>query len=310
LSRSATPRAVIAAPLYNKADYLPLTLDSLLAQDYREFALLLVDDCSTDSTGEICAAYAKDARVRYMRNQTRLGMIGNRRRCFDVAQELFPASPYFAWGSDHDIWRPRWLSALVDALDNHADAVLAYSQTVRIDGNGTVVRRPWEFDTRSITARRRRLQLSCGGGTGLGDSVYGLYRADALARAGVTRYVLNPDRLLMAELALRGQFVQVPEILWERRFVGLASLARQRAAFFPGGAPWYSRVPPWYTHVGVFFARYVVAGAGRPEIGRTRALGFTLEFLRSTALYRTQRRALHLRRAARRHRRRVAAGRA
>ena len=51
-----------------------------------------------------------------------------------------------------------------------------------------------------------------------GNMVYVLYRADALARAGVFRSVLAPDRLLLTELALQGQFVQVPDVLWYRRF--------------------------------------------------------------------------------------------
>ena len=46
-----------------------------------------------------------------------------------------------------------------------------------------------------------------------GNMVYGLYRINALERAGVYRHVLVPDRLLFTELALYGQFRQVPQVM-------------------------------------------------------------------------------------------------
>jgi glycosyltransferase involved in cell wall biosynthesis len=276
---AASPRVVIGAPLFEKADYLPGALDSLLAQSYRDFALILVDDASGDRTPEVAESYAaRDRRAAFRRNPERLGMIGNKRRCFQLARELYPGCSYFAWGSDHDFWHPRWLKALVAALDAHPEAVLAYPLSVRIEASGEVVRGPWTFDTlgekrASLRVRRTTRRAASG------SMVYGLYRADALEQAGVFRYVLNPDRLLMLELALQGQFVQVPEVLWERRFRGLASHARQREAFFPGGAPLSMRIPSWLVHVGVFLRTYVVRGSAQ---GRWTGLAATSGLLVST----------------------------
>jgi len=84
-----------------------------------------------------------------------------------------------------------------------------------------------------------------------GDMTYGLFRADALDRVGPYRRVLMPDRLLLAELALLGEFHQVPEYLWSRRLPRTMSVERQRAAFFPGGGGLDTRVVPWWTaHAG------------------------------------------------------------
>ena len=75
------PRVVIGVPLYNHAEALPETLESLLAQSYREFRLVCVDDQSTDATGDIVQCYAaRDARIVYTRNHSRLGMIDDWRR--------------------------------------------------------------------------------------------------------------------------------------------------------------------------------------------------------------------------------------
>ena len=100
-------RVVIGVPLYNHADDLPETLESLLIQSYRGFRLVCVDDQSTDATGDIVQRYAaQDARIVYTRNPARLGMIDNWRRAFELALADTPNAEYFAWASDHDIWHP------------------------------------------------------------------------------------------------------------------------------------------------------------------------------------------------------------
>jgi hypothetical protein len=81
-----------------------------------------------------------------------------------------------------------------------------------------------------------------------------------------------PDRLLLAQVALHGEFRQVPEVLWYRRYWGLASHARQRAAFFPQGAPAYTYAPWWLTHVAKLTWDLGVLGIGQPEFGRGRGL--------------------------------------
>ena len=75
------PVAALGIPLYNHADLLPAALDSLLAQNRRDLALVLVDDRSTDATPEVARAYASsDPRVSYEQNAARLGLVGNWRR--------------------------------------------------------------------------------------------------------------------------------------------------------------------------------------------------------------------------------------
>ena len=54
----------VVVPVYNVAAYLPACLDSILAQDYENLEILLIDDGSTDASGEICDEYArKDSRI-------------------------------------------------------------------------------------------------------------------------------------------------------------------------------------------------------------------------------------------------------
>jgi glycosyltransferase involved in cell wall biosynthesis len=284
---------VIGAPLYNHAKHLPEAIDSLLAQTYEGYAVILVDDGSTDDTPALAAGYAeRDERVTFVRNPSRLGMIGNWRRAFELAREQYPDAEFFAWGSDHDVWEPGWLEALVARLDAVPESVLAYPESVRIDDDGEVIRGSFRFDTSGVTDIRERIRITCNG-VSAGNMVYGLYRADSLERAGIFRAVVSPDRLVMLELAFQGTFEQVPEVLWKRRFAGLASADRQLRAFFPDGkAPWYARRGIWQQHVGTVAWRYVALGEARPQLSRREALPPTLTLLRASATRQAMRRKL------------------
>jgi hypothetical protein len=102
--------------------------------------------------------------------------------------------------------------------------------------------------------------------------VYGLMRLRALEAAGIFRPVLNPDRLLIAELTLQGQIRQVPEHLWSRRQSNQASVARQSVSLFAGATPARFGWPPSLQHAIVLrragvgasmIATYVIATAWR-----------------------------------------------
>jgi glycosyltransferase involved in cell wall biosynthesis len=289
------PRVVIGAPLFNQAEHLPAAVESLLAQSFTDFALVLIDDGSTDGTPAVAEGLAaRDPRVRLVRNERRLGMLGNTRRAFELPRELFPQAEFWALGSDHDVWHPRWLETLVALLDADRDVVLAYGLTRRIDEHGRPypsAKPPWRFDSRGIGDPRLRMRTAFRR-MAAGDMIYGLFRASALAAVGTYRPVLVPDRLLLSELALHGTFAQADAVLWERRFRGLAELDRQRRAFFLDGAPRYTRLPWWLQHAGAFAWAYAVRGKGAP-LGIDRALGarLALDYLDVSLRHRLWRRA-------------------
>jgi glycosyltransferase involved in cell wall biosynthesis len=263
---------IIGSPLFNHAKDFREAIESILTQTYTDFALVLIDDCSTDETPEIAKEYAAlDPRVTYIVNETRLGLIDNCQKAFEVARQMYPEAEYFAWASDHDLWHPRWLQQLVDTLDREPDVVLAYPLNRRIGPSGeTLARKPWAFDTYGITDRWQRLRVNVRQQSA-GNMVYGLYRIWALKKAGIYRHVLVPDRLLMTELALYGQFKQVPQVLWFRRWYGrIFSLGRQRKSFFPGRRrPIYAYAPWWISHGVSLFWTLAVRGEGQPLVSRS-----------------------------------------
>ena len=70
--RNEAPLISVVTPVYNAARHLREAVDSVLAQTYAHFEMLLVDDGSTDASGEICDAYARaDARIRVFHTENR-----------------------------------------------------------------------------------------------------------------------------------------------------------------------------------------------------------------------------------------------
>jgi glycosyltransferase involved in cell wall biosynthesis len=284
----------IGATAFNRAGYVRQALDSILAQTFTRFRLIVVDDGSSDDTGRILRQYAeRDDRVTCIIHDTRQGMTATWRHAFEAAT-ADSSIEYFAWASDHDIWDPRWLESLVAELDRHPEAVLAYPHTRRVDEHGQLLEKPARlFHTAGMADLEARWRFVCGELVASGDMVYGVARVRAMRAAGVFRDVLCPDRLLMAELALQGEFRQVPGELWFRRQFGGSSLqgnaasrgessvaessvVRQRTSLFAGAGPSLRWLPVWYQHGRLLWRHYVTPETDpqRRRVARRRVLRY------------------------------------
>lgn len=289
------PRVVFGMPAYNRPDSLARTLESLLGQTYTDFAIVIADDAPSPAVRSIVEEYARsDSRISYEANPVRLGMIANWHRAFQRAQAMFPDSVYFAWASDHDIWHPRWLEVLVPVLEENSAVVAAYPQTIRLykDRSRKLAHGP--IETAGINAPHERLRRTAG--MTAGNCIYGLFRAQALAQAGVFRPVLMPDRQVLVQLSLLGEFRRVPDFLWYREVSEGFSYERQRRMFFPTHVPWHTYLPANVQHNAVLFWDFVVRGRGRPGFGRAAALRYTWLHLRYSTRWELLRRDARWRR--------------
>ena len=266
IAKAMVPRTVLGMTLYNNAGHLREAAASILGQTHGDFALLMLDDGSSDEAEAIAREYERcDARVRYWRHERRQGMVATWKEIAEIARREYPGAEYFAWVSDHDRWTPRWLARMVAELDSHPGAVLAYPTTQRIDERGEVTgKEPRVFDTAGVADRNDRWRHFCWNGFGSGDMVYGLMRIRALEAAGIFRPVLNPDRLLIAELTLQGEIRQVLEPLWARRETDVASVTRQSVSLFAGATPPRFAWPPSLQHAVILWREYV--GAPAPTV--------------------------------------------
>lgn len=103
----------VCIPAFNGATHLEECLDSVCSQTYRELEILIVDDCSTDRTASIIEAYQqRDSRIRLVRNDTNLGLVGNWERCITLA-----SGEFVKFAFHDDVLYPRCVEALVQAMD-------------------------------------------------------------------------------------------------------------------------------------------------------------------------------------------------
>ena len=207
------PLVSIGLPVYNEERFIRQTIESLLAQDYRNIELIISDNCSTDGTGTICRSFVtSDRRVRYERSEQNLGAFTNFNRVFELA-----SGKYFMWAGAHDLWGATFISQALPMLEEDPQLVMVYPRAVMIDAAGNQLGNVDEsFETRNSSAVQRYLELiwkipSC-------NMFHGLIRREALPRAGIKR-VWGADIILLAELLLQGTFAQIPEVLFYRREV-------------------------------------------------------------------------------------------
>lgn len=222
---TARPLLSIGVPVYNGARHLRAALDSLLAQDERDLELVISDNASTDETPSICAEYVeKDSRVRYCRNEQNIGAAANFNRAFELCSGQF-----FMWGSDDDVWEPRFASNCIDALKRNAEAVLCTSfvQVIDDDGLPHPDERYEPMDTTGMDpAQRVRRLLE----RPLWYDMYSVFRPEALRRTGLYAPTFGGDVHLLLELALLGEFLVVPERLFNYRVPHLKKTPSDQAS--------------------------------------------------------------------------------
>lgn len=199
--------------MHNGGDFLQVALDDLRAQTMGDFELLISDNASSDDTEEICrAAAAEDPRIRFVRQRENIGAAANYNAVFHGT-----TGAYFRWASHDDGCAPTHLeSCLAVFTAEEPDVVLVYPRTLLIDEHGDTIE---EYDDRlamdSASARDRLVTLARN--WRLCNPVMGLMRRDAAARTRLIDTFRTSDLVFLAELALQGRVLEVPQPLFHRR---------------------------------------------------------------------------------------------
>lgn len=204
------PLVSIGVFLYNEGRFIRDTLASLLAQDYAKLEIVISDNCSTDDTDAICRdLVAGDQRVRYERQERNIGAAANSIHVLERA-----TGKYFMWASGHDLWSPNLVSTCVAALETHPDAALSYASSSWIDEQGQPLGREsgW-YDTRGTDTIVRFFMAFWGNL----HPVLGLIRTAYLRELPRIHACAGSDQIVLAELALKGDFIHVSGASWWRR---------------------------------------------------------------------------------------------
>jgi hypothetical protein len=228
----------IGLPVYNGERWLSEAVDSILAQTFTDFELILSDNASTDGTAALCQEYAhQDSRVRYVRNGRNIGGNPNSTQVFLMAR-----GEYFRWAAHDDRCEPSLLERLVKDLDDHPDASVSTSPSISVDSWGHSIpghpvvkvadsvwlrrsirvittddrgiRWPTEGTSGPPSERFRQLLMT----QGPCECLYGLIRSSALRTTELVAPYTESDRVLLANLALLGRFSVVGEPLFYKRW--------------------------------------------------------------------------------------------
>lgn len=236
-TQSLVPLVSLGLPVRNGEKYIRLTLDSLAAQTFRDYEVIISDNGSTDATPEICREYAlADPRIRYTRTEENRGAAWNFCHVVDESR-----GQYFKWVAHDDLIAPDYLEKCVSVLNTRSEMVLCFTDQVDIDADGKTLpslyrshiprdKRAAAPDPSGRFRRMIKLDYRC-------EEVFGLIRMDVLRKTVLIKPYTDSDRTLLVELCLHGQFVQIPEVLFFHRIHGGSSTEvfsnwRERTVWF------------------------------------------------------------------------------
>jgi glycosyltransferase involved in cell wall biosynthesis len=132
LVTAATPRVSIGMPVFNLGAVIGRAVESVLAQTFTDFELILSDNGSTYATEAVCRRYAaRDARIRYTRQVPAISGYDNFRYVLDTA-----LAPYFMWLPADDFILPGLLDRAVAVLDARPDVVSCVPRVEFLERDG------------------------------------------------------------------------------------------------------------------------------------------------------------------------------
>lgn len=202
-------------PVRNGQRFIRKAIDSLLAQTFTDFELIICDNSSTDQTEAICREYAaRDPRIRYFRNEHNLGPAGNHNKCFNLSR-----GEYFRWHAHDDMVEPTYLQKCIDLLDSDRSVVVAYPKTIIVDENEKFLEdyhfRPATDAPRASTRFAELVLINHRKHRAV--EIFGLMRSSALLSTPLEGAYARGDSVLLVRLALLGRFIELPDPLFLSR---------------------------------------------------------------------------------------------
>lgn len=213
---SHPPRVSFGLAVFNARRFIERCIDSVLAQTFRDFELVIADNASTDGTREIVQAYAaREPRIRLTLNPENIGQIENVNLVFRLSR-----GELFRWVGADDWLEPAYAERCVAALDADPGAIgVSTFFRTHLD-SGEAFYDEWNGERMECpdpSRRFARMLWFFHASDLYYDPIYALYRREFLARTPLIRVMTCADMMLSAELALMGRFAHVPEMLCHRR---------------------------------------------------------------------------------------------
>jgi glycosyltransferase involved in cell wall biosynthesis len=264
----STPRLVVGMPVLNGAAYIREALDSVLAQTYQDFAILVSDNGSDDETVAIIEEYAaRDPRISLQRHPTNIGAHRNYNSLVTATE-----SELFKWMAHDDVIAPTFLDDCIALLDADPGASLAFANSVQIDEEGTPGADLSSNQSYHDASAYLRLRRYVSDRTKI-PQVFGVIRRSVLEQTPLLGSYPKSDTVLMYEMVMRGRFAKVEAPL----FLNREHRGRQGQLGLRERTSWYHpdrtrpMLPRWNQLWG--FLRAVIR-VPMPAGDKARCLGF------------------------------------
>ena len=205
------PKLSILIPSYNHARFLPEAIESMLAQDFDDYELIIRDDASNDNTRDVLEHYAKlDSRIRFSINTVNAGMAQNWNLCLREAHGEYIK----LFNSDDKLFTKDSLSKLVAMLDNNPSAAIACSARYVIDEDSNVLEYRDSIGTEGLhKGHDVILRCLCNTVNIIGEPAAVLFRKRDVNREFDTRFRQISDFVMWIHLLERGDLIHTKEPL-------------------------------------------------------------------------------------------------
>ena len=230
---NSSPPVTVGIPTYNRSAWLQETIESVLAQTFQDFRILVSDNGSTDDTADVVRGFG-DERIDYRPLECGIGMTGNFNRIFDLVE-----TDYLVVLPDDDLLRPDHLEATLDVMKCDATLGVVHTgfdtidetsrvlNTARLVGKGSGV--SYETQRRLLWRAMHTSFLVCWSSA--------LFRKEAVTKAGGKRDAEQPlaDFALFMRIALDWNFASIGAPLAAIRMHGDSATVRDGYGRFGEG---------------------------------------------------------------------------
>ena len=203
------PRVSVCIPVRNGAQFIGQAISSVLEQSYRDFEVIVIDNCSTDNTAAlVCEMALRDSRIHFFSNSHDLGSIGNLNRCLQYAH-----GSYVKYVLADDMLMPGCLNEMVRALDEQPSVVLVTAGRLIVDGAGRPLAQRHYSTKRAVVAGDKAIQRCLFGGNYLGEPTAVMFRRCDVTREFSDEFVQLTDMKMWFHLLECGDLMNIPEPL-------------------------------------------------------------------------------------------------
>lgn len=209
VNANKTPKVSVCIPTYNYGRFISDAIESVLAQTFTDFELIVVDNSSTDNTREVVEIYSKrDARIIYFCNETNLGMVGNWNRCLKHA-----SGEYVKILCADDLLLPSCLELQVIELERNSEVVLVTCARQVTTADLHPIKVLHYGEPHIVVSGADAICMCFKEGNLIGEPTAVLFRLKAAGRGFDTRYRHLVDQEMWFHLLEQGSFVALSKTL-------------------------------------------------------------------------------------------------